>query len=192
MAHLTAPNTKRTIDSVEVVSDDSTKVLRFNVTDKGVATITLRDATASHWSATQIATLDRRDAEVVATILTGGSISEYGNAKETIDALPTSYHTLEKPEADKPVTDSDCTALDIERAKAENIREQKQLVELELERDHARDYHTTASVPGCLACERAIYPGHGDGSLPQRTYLEASAEDDDLPETSSSVGDGAF
>lgn len=164
MAHLTAPRTKSFINEVEVVSDDSTQVLKFYGDADGV-TISLRDATDSNWSAKRIATLDRRSAEVIATILQGGQISEYGSVNEAIKGLTDASHQLERPETVEPTKDSDCTALDIERAKAENLKEERRNIELSMERDHALDKHVGYRIDGCPACERAIYPGHGDGSL---------------------------
>ena len=157
MAHLTAPATKNIITEVEVVSDDSKQVIKFYGSADEI-TISIRDATDSYWSFKRIATLDKRSAEVIATILQGGEISKYGSVSDAIKGLPTTAHTLEKPEAEKPVTDSDCTALDIERAKAENLRESKAIIELELERDHSLDRHVTGDVPGCPACDRKVIP----------------------------------
>ena len=164
MAHLTAPKTERTISEVEVVSDDSMQVLLIGRADN-VVKIRLRDATESNWASKVIATLDKRDAEVIATIFETGYISTYGSVQSTVDGLPSGTHSIEKPVAEKGPLDGDCTPLDIARAEAENLREAKEIVLLEMERDHALDKHITAYVNGCPACDRATYPGHGDGSL---------------------------
>jgi hypothetical protein len=157
MAHLTAPSTKRTISEVEIVSDDSMQVIKVYTDGEG-AGISIRAATDSSWGATRIATLDKRSAEVIATVLQGGTISEYGSVKELIAGLPTTSHSIEKPVAEKGPMDGDCTPLDIERAKAENLREAKELVQLEMERDHSLDRHATGDVPGCPACDRKVIP----------------------------------
>lgn len=165
MAHLTGARTERKINSIEVVSDDSLRVLRITTTGTGTATIGIREATESEWSTKTIATIDKDDAAVVATIFNGGTIHDYGGLRTRVDGVLTSPFSLPKPEEVKGPMDGDCTPLDIERARAANLLEERQNIQLQLERDHALDKHITADVKGCPACERAIRPGYGDGSL---------------------------
>lgn len=156
MGHLTGARTKREITQVEVVADDSQRVLRFRASESGSFSIEIRDATASEWSYESFATLDKDDATIVARVMSGGIIAydaEFDRVKAIGDA-----HSLPKPEDVKGPMDGDCTPLDVERAKAENLREAKELVQLEMERDHALDRHVTGDVPGCPACDRRVIP----------------------------------
>jgi hypothetical protein len=163
MGHLTGARTKREITAVEIVSDDSLRVLKVTTTDSGAVVLNLRDAVDSEWSgAKQFAVLSREDAEIVATILQGGAMPIYGGSRSRIEALPETAHTLPKAEAETKA-EPDCTPLDIERARAANLAEERANIVLTFERDHSRGLHNP-DVPGCPACERRIRPGHGDGS----------------------------
>lgn len=166
MAHLTGAKTKNTLDSIEVVSDDSLRVLRFRHSEGGEFFIETRDATESDWNYKSFALLRGEDANVIASVLRGGDLNLYGAPK--IEGISKTAHTIPKPEDDKPA-EPDCSPLEVEQAKAANIEKQRQVVELELERDHAKDLHVGAMVPGCPACDRRISPGYGDGSLPEPT-----------------------
>ncbi|HZL95983.1 MAG TPA: hypothetical protein VFB99_20165 [Vicinamibacterales bacterium] len=174
MGHLAGARTKRTLNSIEVVSDDNTKVLRFVASESGPIKIEIRDSTDSEWSYKPLATLDKVDAEVVAVVLQGGAVSTYVSSATTkIDSMDTQSFNLPKPpDPEKGPLDGDCTPLDIERAKAENLREERRNIELSMERDHALDKHIGFRIDGCPACGRAIYPGHGDGSLPNQTTVK--------------------
>lgn len=187
MGHLAGIQTQQELTSIEIVSDDAQQVLRIQPLDNGVR-IAIRDAADNHWSYKEFARLDPADAKIIAAAFEGGRIDHVYGIEDTLKGVPTSMHTIPKPEPapGEPVTtDSDCTALDIERAKAANIAEAKQLVQLEMERDHALDRHVGAEVPGCPACERRIRPGYGDGSLTnveaRGQTMPADGDPEDLP-----------
>lgn len=158
MGHLTGAAVTRLLKSIEVVSDDHQRVLRFQPRDSGGALISIRDATDSQWSYKDFAVLTPQDAKVVSAILNGGDLSHTYGVEEVVTNVQTSAHTLPKPEEAKAEGEGDCTPLDIERAKAANLQEAKQLVQLEMERDHSLDRHVTGDVPGCPACERKVIP----------------------------------
>ena len=156
MGHLTGARTKRQITSVEVVSDDSQRVLRFIANESGSYSIEERAATDSEWSFKPFATIAKEDAAVIAVILKGGDTTYDNGVFDRAKSL-SGAHKLPEPESAKDA-EGDCTPLDIERAKAANLQEAKQLVQLEMERDHSLDRHVGADVPGCPACERKVIP----------------------------------
>lgn len=163
MAHLSGVETKRTVESIEVVSDDSLRVFRFERTSTGVR-ISERKAHQSYWDAVTFATLDRKDASLLNTLLGGGAV--YSDETFTELTNRNQRHVLPNPEPEVDEAEqARCAELDIERAKAENLREQREIVLLELGRDHANDKHMARDVEGCVACENRIRPGYGDGSL---------------------------
>lgn len=178
MAHLTGARTERKINSIEVVSDDSLRVLKISTTERGTITVGIREAIESDWSAKTFATIDKDDATIIATLLNGGTINEWGEVRNRIEGVATSPHTLPKPETEKGPMDGDCTPLDIERARAANLLEERQNIQLQLERDHALDKHTTADVPGCPACERKT-PATAWNTDPDTQGLGNAARDDD-------------
>jgi hypothetical protein len=182
MGRLTAAHTKRAITSVEVVSNDSLRVLRFVASEAGHFDIDTRDATESEWSFKTFATLGKEEAEVIATILSGGTIGQWSSALlSRIEGIPTTTHNLPKPEEAKDPMSGDCTPLDIERAKAENLREAKELIQLEMERDHALDRHVGADVTGCPACDRKVLPKSWDDPEPAERTTGDVAGADDIP-----------
>jgi hypothetical protein len=154
MGHVTGARTERKITSIEIVSDDSLKVLKVSVNENGTVAIATRESTESDWTVIPFATVDKEDAQIVATIFNGGGVPSYGETGERIERIPTAGHMLPKPEEQKGPMDGDCTPLDIERAKAANLKEERELVLLQMERDHSLDKHVGADVAGCPACER--------------------------------------
>jgi hypothetical protein len=191
MGHLTGAAVTRLLKSIEIVSDDSQRVLRVQPRDGGGVLFSIRDATDSQWSYKDFAVLDPQSAKVVAAVLSGGGDLAYSyGIDETVANVPTNPHVLPKPEEAKAEGEGDCTPLDIERAKAANLQEAKQLVQLEMERDHSLDRHVTGDVPGCPACDRKVIPSAWppasletpDLNDPEPTYGAPSADDgDDVP-----------
>jgi hypothetical protein len=182
MGHLTGAATERQLTSIEIVSDDGQQVLRIQPDDHGVK-VSIRDATESQWSYKDFARLDTADAKLIAAVFEGGRIDHRYGIEDVLGGIPTQHHSIPKPEAAKAEGEGDCTPLDIERAKGANLQEAKQLLLLELGRDHALDRHNS-DVPGCPACETRIRPGFGDGSLrPGDTDREHVVADDgdDVP-----------
>jgi hypothetical protein len=178
MGHLTGARTERKINSIEVVSDDSQRVLRFSVNENGSVTIASREAIESDWDAKPIAIIDKDDAAIVATILNGGGVSSYSAIGKRIEAVSVSGHTLPKPEEVKGPMDGDCTPLDIERAKAANLKEERELVQLQMERDHQLDHHVRADVPGCPACERKFTNADAERPAPIKRPTDPASFDD--------------
>jgi len=171
MGHLSAAKLKQQVTSVEVVSDDSQRVLRFSGGPDSF-TIAIRDATESEWSATTFATLSREDAKLVSVVLSGADLDYQPGVVEQVKGVK-AVHRLPAPEVEKGPLDGDCTPLDIERAKAENLKEERENIQLQMERDHSLDRHASGDVPGCPACDRKVIPS----AMPEDRSADADPED---------------
>jgi hypothetical protein len=181
MGHLSGIETKRTVSDIEVVSDDLQRVLRFSLTSTGI-TIAERKAHQSYWDTTTIATLDKKDASLLNTLIGGGFV--YSDS--TFEALTNRNVRHQLPDPNPPVDEDEqrrCSELDIERAKAANLAEQKELLTLENERDHANDKHITSDVPGCPACERR------QAAVSSGASIYTSREDEYTRETGRTLDD---
>jgi hypothetical protein len=163
MGHIQGKSTEHRLTGIEVVTDDSQQVFRFTRDKDGVITISQRASTEDGWSARQIIRLDKDDASTIASVLNGSDIQ---HVLDKIKAIPADQFSLPKPESVKGPMDGDCTPLDIERAKAQNLLEERENIKLQMNRDHFLDKHVGFTVDGCPACEKSTRPGHGDGSLP--------------------------
>jgi hypothetical protein len=178
MAQLGGRSIRTLITALEVLSDDEKNVLMVNRNEDGSVQIKTRLRYASSWgSEGPTFAVKAEDARTLALLL-GSQDASYHRTK--LDDISSSDFSAEKPQevldAEAGETPGDCTELDIERAKAANLTEQRAIVELELRRDHALDKHVGWEVEGCPSCDRSIRPG--DGSLQDRVQTGESHADD--------------
>jgi hypothetical protein len=180
------------ITSLEVISDDQKHVLMLDRGENGDVTVKVRFAYENYWSASgPVFSVDDKDARVLGSLLRSEDQHHY---TRFLDEIETSKIQREKPreviEAELATKPAECTELDIERAKAANIAEERRNIELSMERDHALDKHVGFRIDGCPACERQISPGHGDGTFPtgvtypgtdveMRSTTDPNADDDE-------------
>lgn len=170
-AQLSGRETRTLITALELLSDDEEQVLMLNRQEDGSVILRTRQPYENAWSASGPRyEVKAEDARRLSQLL--GSQDIYSSSY--LDDIPAKKISRNKPpevvEAELANKPAECTELDIERAKAENLKEQREIVQLELERDHAQDKHITADVPGCPACERKDL-------RPLNTY-EGAAEDE--------------
>lgn len=186
MATLGGRSSVTRLTALEVLSDDGTLVLMFDrQDDAGSMVIKTRKPWESAWSSdgTRFSVLSQ-EAKLLGQLLSNGDVS-YSRAQ--IEAINASDFTAQAPisvpgDQVPTSTEGDCTPLDIERAKAQNLKEERENILLQMERDHALDHHVGAMVPGCPACDRRIRPGYGDGSLPaSEPTTEPTDDPSDLP-----------
>ena len=152
---VTGKTTKETIESIDIVSDDMTQVMVLERDGEDLR-IKIRESTGSRWDAKPFTRLSGREQNAISVIFGGGQISSW--QRSYLEDVSDQSFSLPKPETVEPDATGDCTPLDIERAKAANLKEQREIIELEMERDHALDRHVTGDVPGCPACDRKYIP----------------------------------
>jgi hypothetical protein len=166
-ARLGGRTVRSLITSLEVLSDDEKQVLMLDRQEDGSIVIKTRAPHESAWSSNGPRfEVKAADARMLGSMLR----SEDQNWNRTaLEEIETADFTAPEPEEviEKRLREKvgECSELDIERAKAANLAEQRKNIELEMERDHALNKHVGYRIDGCPACGRAIYPGHGDGSL---------------------------
>lgn len=158
--------TRTQITSLELLSDNGEQVLMLDRQEDGSIIVKTRKPHESAWGSNGPRyEVKASDARLLGAMLTSQD-QRYNN--HVIEDISTVDFTAPEPEdvieARLREKVGDCTQLDIERAKAANLAEEKANLLLQLERDHSLDKHNPM-VDGCPTCERAIYPGHGDGSL---------------------------
>lgn len=168
---VTGKTTRETIESIEIVSDDMTQVMVLE-RDGDNLRIKMRDATGSRWDLKEFAKLTPRDRQAVGVIFDGGQIQSW--QRTYLDDITDQSFSMPKPPEPEDEATGDCTPLDIERAKAANLEEERANIALQMELDHSRDKHVTADVPGCPACDRKYIPGP-----PKVSYTDEQGQDRD-------------
>jgi hypothetical protein len=153
MAQLGGKSIRTTIQSLEVLSDDGKQVLMFDTLESGVK-IRVRAAHESPWGSHPTWMVSKSDAEILAKIV-GGHDAQYNLSALT--AITSSDFTADDVTgaAIDAAVEARCSQLDIERAKAANIAEEKDLLVKTLVVQHLDDKHMTASITGCELCEEA-------------------------------------
>jgi len=153
------------LTSLELLSTEETDVLAFARNDNGSITVQSRKTYESAWAANGPRyEIKAEDARVLGSLLRSEDQSHMTSRIDQIDVS-----SFEGREPDEVIEArlrekvGDCTELDIERAKAANLAEQRKVVELEMERDHSLDRHVTGDVPGCPACDRKVIPSATPG-----------------------------
>lgn len=187
-AQLSGRATRTLITSMEVLSDDEKQVLMLDRQEDGSIIIKTRAPHESpYYSDGPRWEVKAKDARILGALLRSEDqqysetmLKEISSSKVTRDKPP---EVIEKELREKI---GDCSELDIERAKAANLVEEKANLLLGLERDHALDKHITADVPGCPACERKTNPM---ADYISRTHIEEEATDasDDAPADNTEV-----
>lgn len=151
MASLMGLRKRLTVPQIEVVSDKHDGVLVIQHNEQG-ATITVRKPWEATWNASGPSfTVEKKDVPVIVAALQGGD-AEW-TMRDRI--IPTDTFTAEdvNEAAVAKEVEARCSQLDIERAKAANIAEEKEALTLALKVQHMDDKHITRSVDGCPICE---------------------------------------
>lgn len=181
--------TRTQITSLELLSDNGEQVLMLDRQEDGSIIVKTRKPHESAWGSNGPRyEVKASDARLLGAMLTSTD-QRYNN--HVIEDISTVDFTAPEPEdvieARLREKVGDCTQLDIERAKAANLTEEKANLLLRLATDHANGKHEDGWYgEGCTACENRIRPGYGDGSL---------REQDDEPNTdpeSDVVADDSF
>jgi hypothetical protein len=163
------------ITQLEVLSDDGSLVAMFDRGEDGSVLLRTRLPHESPWkSETPRFSITKNDALTLGHLLMSAD-AQY--RRVVIDEIDSSDFTAPAPETPEPSgTTADCTQLDIERARAQNITEERELLRLSNIRDHSLDKHIGSAVEGCPSCDERVRPGHGDGSLPEDDLAHAEGE----------------
>lgn len=190
-AQLSGRQVRTLVTELELLSNDETLVLRFGRNEDGSIVISTRKPHEDYWTMGTQFSVGSKDARFLGLLLKSEDVS-YGRA--ALDEIPAAHVKREKPadvlEAELREKIGDCSELDIERAKAANIAEEKELLLLQLKRDHSLDKHNPR-VDGCPSCENEIHPGHGDGSLrPNQTEPDRTNENEEIDFAARRVGTG--
>jgi hypothetical protein len=158
MAQLGGKSVRTLVTSLEILSDDGTVVLMLDSMDGlggGGVKIRTRKPWESTWSGSlPMWSIAPRDAEIVSKIV-ANSDAQYNRA--SLDAIDSSDFRGENPDtADEAkieaAVEARCSQLDIERAKAANLIEEKVLLAQQLVVQHYDGKHDR-DVDGCVPCE---------------------------------------
>jgi hypothetical protein len=127
-------------------------------------------------------TVTKKDAETLSKVMLNGEIKYMIQTVEGIVETRFTAEDVNGAEVEKQV-EARCSQLDIERAKAANIAEEKDLLAKTLVVQHMDDKHLKTSIIGCEICEENIrsttlgYPFPGDTDEP-RTHGTYDPDDD--------------
>jgi len=163
MSQLSGRTFTTTITKLDITSADNTKVLMIQRDSMGGVSFRIRMSHQSSWDSSDEPRYEvsKDDARLLGILMKGEDAS-YSRPK--LDEITYSEFKTPAPETHtEEEIRADCTQLDIERAKAANLAEERELLRLTNERDHALDKHFDQQVDGCDACDRRIRPGYGDG-----------------------------
>lgn len=150
MAQLGGRQIRTTIQSLEILSDDGNHVIMIDQIPTGGTTVVIRKTYETAWANEGIKfTLPSRESRIIATAI-GNTDAQYQYSD--LMTVPSMDFRAENPEEAKS-NEPDCTQLDIERAKAANLAEEKELLRLNLIRDHTLDKHVGNRVEGCQECD---------------------------------------
>jgi len=153
MAQLGGKSIRTVVTSLEILSDDGKQVLMLDAQDGGVK-IRVRQAFESAWGSYNGWTVSKGDAEIVAKIVANHDAQYNLSALNAISSTDFTAEDVRGAAIEKEV-EARCSQLDIERAKAANIAEEKDLLAKTLVVQHLDDKHMTASITGCELCEEA-------------------------------------
>jgi hypothetical protein len=171
MATLGGKSVRTVITSLEVLSDDRSLVLMLDSMDGlggGGIRIRTRKPWESQWSGSLATwTVGPSDAEIVSKIIANHD-AQY--QRSSLDAISSDDFSGDNPDiADAKLVDAAvearCSQLDIERAKAANMKEERELLRTRMSVDHIGNKHGNYEIEGCEMCANRIRPVHGDGSL---------------------------
>lgn len=177
MGQLTGISKRTTVQYIEVVADDSSAVLMISTHGDRV-TLQTRLPHEDRWShaKTPEFTIQSGDKSLLASIINGADVSWQ---RTKLDEISGAAFSLPNP---NPEPDEDeqrrCAELDIERAKAANLAEEKALLQTRMSVDHINNKHGNYEIAACELCEMRIRPGRGDGSLPAPE--DVPSEDDTI------------
>lgn len=157
MATLTGKRQRTVVDQIEIVMRDREEGEHVLVVTRDpsakTTTISVRRPWEGAWdSSGGKATLTDAEANIVAAVVTGG---DQGYRLDSLKAIDYSTYSAQdvNAKAVEAEVEARCSQLDIERAKAANIREEKEALVLSLTVQHMDDKHITRSVDGCPICE---------------------------------------
>jgi len=171
MAHLGGKSIRTVVTSLEVLSDDGKMVLMLDGSGDGVVIKTRKIHESTYAYDLPRWTVTKRDTEVLAFVITNRDAQYSATQIAEISSSDFEGENVDAAEVEKQV-EARCSQLDIERAKAENIREEAELVKRQLVVQHMDDKHISADAPGCEMCENryrsttigAPFPGDSDES----------------------------
>lgn len=159
MAQLGGRNVRTLLTSLEVLSDDGKTVLMLDSADGlggGGCKIKVRKPFESTYAYDiPTFTLTKKDAETLSKVMLNGEIKYMIQTVEGIVEARFTAEDVNGAEVEKQV-EARCSQLDIERAKAANIEEEKDLLAKTLIVQHMDDKHVSISVDGCRYCEASI------------------------------------
>lgn len=157
MAALAGRSVHTRISELEIVSEDEQNVLRIQHTSDGGTTLMARKAWDSRWESFASWSIKQGDVSVVAAAITGSDVSW---DRTSIDAISATSFKRDAPDnVEKAVEEAlnaekgRCSELDIERARAANLVEQRDILRVQMLVDHANDKHIHAAYEGCPKCE---------------------------------------
>jgi hypothetical protein len=136
MAQLSGKRQRTVVDMIEVIMRDRENgehvlVINRNESDKTV-TLMVRRPWEGTWDYSGgKATLDNAEAGVISSILTGGDMTYRLDTLKAIDYTSYSAENVNAAAVEREV-EARCSQLDIERAKAANLREEKEVLLLRL------------------------------------------------------------
>jgi hypothetical protein len=140
---------KTLITQLEVTSDDSTKVL---VISRGpeFTTLSIREPWERDWeSSGPKFSVTNEDIQMVIAAISGED-SQWRLKYNQVTATRFAYDNP-APKADEEA--QRCAQLDIERARAANVAEERELLRAKLAYDHSHDLHVTRDEDNCPTCE---------------------------------------
>jgi hypothetical protein len=183
MAQLGGKNVRTLLTSLEVLSDDGKTVLMLDSADGlggGGVKIKVRKPFESTYNYDLPTwTVTKKDAETLSKVMLNGEIKYMLATVEGIVETRFTAEDVNGNEVEKQV-EARCSQLDIERAKAANIEEEKDLLAKTLIVQHMDDKHVSISVDGCRYCEAAIdnatRASYDYADVEPSTFIEDSPE----------------
>lgn len=178
MATLGGKSIRTIVTSLEVLSDDGKHVLMLDqASSDGGVRIRVRKTHDSKWGYDHPTfTVSKQDAEIVTKIV-GSSDAQYiAERLRSIDSTDfTAPAPIDPDEVERKIEER-CSQLDIERAKAANMEEEKALLTKRLIVQHMDDKHIRESVVGCPKCDSAA-----ERAFSRVLPVEGAGDDRDLP-----------
>lgn len=179
MATLMGLQQRLVLPRVEVVSDKQDGVLVIErAPGNNYVTITIRKPWEATWNASGPSfQIEDPDVTLIAAALSGH------DAAWTIRNRRIPSDTFAAPDVNEDAVakevEARCSQLDIERAKAVNLEEEKALLRTRMSVDHVNDKHGNYEIDGCELCQMRTRSDHGDGSLPYES-IPSVYEDNNL------------
>lgn len=173
-ARLGGRSIRTIITALEVLSDDGSLVAMFSRSEDGSASLRTRLPHEPSWGGESPRfSITKADAATLGHLLMSADAQYRLTTLNDIDASTFTGPAPERPEPSG--TTADCTQLDIERARAQNITEERELLRLSNIRDHGLDKHVRAEIQGCESCENVVIPSTAWPFKPGHMTLDEEA-----------------